>query len=113
MDTCAFVFLEDISDALPRLKNQSSRFQWTLPMAAAYERLEEDMSEALNAHRGNRSVLSTVLNGLLFYPDHPYGLGKLYGFENGRRRAQAAVSAPLSGDANRNVSGHTDLILSA
>jgi hypothetical protein len=51
------------------------------PMAAAYERLEESMSDALKAHRGNRSVLSIMLNALLLYPDHPYGLGKLYGFE--------------------------------
>jgi len=59
------------------------------PMAAAYERLEEDMREALKAHRGNRSVLSIMLNALLLYPDHPYGLGKPYSFEtdeDGRRQ---------------------------
>jgi len=58
-------------------------------MGAAYERLEEDMREALKARRGNRSVLSIMLNTLLLYPDHPYGLGKLYGFEtdeDGRRQ---------------------------
>lgn len=50
-------------------------------MAAAYEKLEADMSEALKAHRGNRSVLSIMLNALLLYPDHPHGLGRLWGTE--------------------------------
>jgi superfamily II DNA or RNA helicase len=81
MDTCAFVFLEDISDALPTYEESVIQVQMDTPMAAAYERLEEAMSEALKAHRGNRSVLSIMLNALLLYPDHPYGLGKLYGFE--------------------------------
>lgn len=89
MDTCAFVFLEDISDALPPYEESVIQVEMDAPMAAAYERLEEDMREALKAHRGNRSVLSIMLNTLLLYPDHPYGLGKLYGFEtdeDGRRQ---------------------------
>ncbi len=89
MDTCAFVFLEDISDALPPYEESVVQVTMDAHMAAAYERLEADMSEALKAHRGNRSVLSIMLNALLLYPDHPYGLGKLYGFatdESGRRQ---------------------------
>jgi superfamily II DNA or RNA helicase len=89
MDTCAFVFLEDISDALPPYEESVVQVPMDAPMAAAYERLEEAMSEALKAHRGNRSVLSIMLNALLLYPDHPYGLGKLYGSEideDGRRQ---------------------------
>src|SRR5260370_3995875 len=39
------------------------------------------MRKALKAHRGNRWVLSTMLNTLLLYPDHPYGIGTLYGIE--------------------------------
>src|SRR5207302_4478186 len=39
------------------------------------------MRRALKAHRGNQSVLSTMLNTLLLYPDHPYGIGTLYGTE--------------------------------
>jgi hypothetical protein len=37
------------------------------------------MRKALKAHRGNRSVLSTMLNTLLLYRDHPDGIGSLYG----------------------------------
>lgn len=80
MDTCAFLFLEDISDALPAYEESVIEVPMDAPMAAAYEKLEADMSEALKEHRGNRSVLSTMLNALLLYPDHPYGLGTLYGF---------------------------------
>jgi hypothetical protein len=82
MDTCAFVFLEDISDALPPYEESVIHVPMDAPLAAAYERLEEAMSEALKEHRGNRSVLSIMLNALLLYPDRPYGLGKLYGFES-------------------------------
>jgi hypothetical protein len=90
MDTCAFVFLEDISDALPPYEESVVQVPMDAPMAAAYEELESEMREALQAHHGNRSVLSIMLNALLLYPDHPYGLGKLYGFESdesgGRQR---------------------------
>ncbi|HVH85811.1 MAG TPA: helicase-related protein [Terriglobales bacterium] len=89
MDTCAFVFLEDISDALPAYEESVVQVEMDAPMAAAYEQLEADMREALKAHRGNRSVLSIMLNALLLYPDHPYGLGRLWGSEtdeDGRRQ---------------------------
>lgn len=96
MDTCAFVFLEDISDALPAYEESVIQVPMDEPMAAAYERLEEDMGEALKAHRGNRSVLSIMLNALLLYPDHPYGLGKLYGFETDEdgRRQRFLIASP-------------------
>jgi hypothetical protein len=44
-------------------------------MREAYGELEEDMRNTLKAHRGSRSVLSTMLNTLLLYPDQPYGVG--------------------------------------
>ncbi|MGH9566317.1 MAG: helicase-related protein, partial [Candidatus Angelobacter sp.] len=89
MDTCAFVFLEDISDALPPYEESVLQVPMDVPLLNAYEKLEADMREALKAHRGNRSVLSIMLNALLLYPDHPYGLGKLWGTEideDGRRQ---------------------------
>jgi hypothetical protein len=51
------------------------------PMREAYSELEDDIRQALKEHKGNRSVLSTMLNTLLLYPDHPYGLGRLCGTE--------------------------------
>jgi superfamily II DNA or RNA helicase len=81
MQLCAFVFLEDISGELPPYEETCLSVPMDAPMQEAYRELEEDMRKALKAHRGNRSVLSTMLNTLLLYPDHPYGIGTLYGTE--------------------------------
>ena len=81
MQLCAFVFLEDISDELPPYEESYVSVPMDEDMREAYRALEDDIREALKKHRGNRSVLSTMLNTLLVYPDHPYGLGTLYGSE--------------------------------
>src|ERR1700733_6138321 len=81
MQLCAFVFLEDISGELPPYEETYLSVPMDASMREAYRELEEDMRKALKAHRGNRSVLSTMLNTLLLYPDHPYGIGTLYGTE--------------------------------
>jgi len=81
MQLCAFVFLEDISGELPPYAETYLSVPMDGPMQEAYRELEDDMRKALKAHRGNRSVLSIMLNTLLLYPDHPYGIGTLYGTE--------------------------------
>ncbi|PYV99409.1 MAG: hypothetical protein DMG89_07905 [Acidobacteria bacterium] len=81
MQLCAFVFLEDISGELPPYEEGYLSVPMDPLMMAAYRELEDAIRKALKEHRGNRSVLSTMLNTLLLYPDHPYGLGTLYGTE--------------------------------
>lgn len=81
MQLCAFVFLEDISGELPPYEETYLSVGMDPLLMAAYRELEDAMRKALKEHRGNRSVLSTMLNTLLVYPDHPYGLGTLYGSE--------------------------------
>jgi superfamily II DNA or RNA helicase len=81
MQLCAFVFLEDISGELPPYEETYVSVAMDPLMMAAYRELEDAIRKALKEHRGNRSVLSTMLNSLLLYPDHPYGLGTLYGKE--------------------------------
>ena len=81
MQLCAFLFLEDISVELPPYEETYLSIAMDAPMLEAYRELEDDIRKALKAHKGNRSVLSTMLNTLLLYPDHPYGLGTLYGAE--------------------------------
>lgn len=81
MQLCAFVFLEDISDELPPYEECLVSVPMDGSMLAAYRALEDDIRKALKEHRGNRSVLSQMLNTLLLYPDHPFGLGTLYGTE--------------------------------
>jgi superfamily II DNA or RNA helicase len=91
MQLCAFVFLEDISGELPPYEESYLSVPMDPLMMAAYRELEDAIRKALKEHRGNRSVLSTMLNTLLLYPDHPYGLGTLYGTE-------------FDSEVNRNVS---------
>jgi superfamily II DNA or RNA helicase len=81
MQLCVFVFLEDISRELPPYEETYLSVPMDAPMREAYAELEDAIRKTLRAHRGNRSVLSTMLNTLLVYPDHPYGLGTLYGTE--------------------------------
>jgi superfamily II DNA or RNA helicase len=81
MQLCAFLFLEDISGALPAYEETLVGIPMDADLADAYSDLEAEIRDALKAHKGNRSVLSTMLNTLLLYPDHPYGLGTLYGTE--------------------------------
>src|SRR6202046_562816 len=97
MQLCAFVFLEDISGELPPYEEAYLSVPMDAPMREAYCELEEDMRKALKAHRGNRSVLSTMLNTLLLYPDHPYGIGTLYGTEFDpelKRRVRFVIAEP-------------------
>ena len=81
MQLCAFVFLEDISGELPPYEESYLSVPMDPLMMVAYRELEDAIRKALKEHRGNRSVLSTMLNTLLLYPDHPYGIGTLYGTE--------------------------------
>ena len=81
MQLCAFVFLEDISGELPPYEESYLSVGMDPLMMAAYRELEDAIRKALKEHRGSRSVLSTMLNTLLLYPDHPHGLGTLYGKE--------------------------------
>ncbi len=81
MQLCAFLFLEDISGELPPYEETYLSVSMDPLMMASYRELEDAIRKALKEHRGNRSVLSTMLNTLLLYPDHPYGLGTLYGTE--------------------------------
>jgi superfamily II DNA or RNA helicase len=81
MQLCAFVFLEDISGELPPYEETHVSVPMDPLMLESYRELEDDIRKALKEHRGNRSVLSTMLNTLLLYPDHPHDLGTLYGTE--------------------------------
>jgi superfamily II DNA or RNA helicase len=81
MQLCTFVFLEDVSRELPPYEETYLSVPMDALMMRAYRELEDAMRKALKEHRGNRSVMSTMLNTLLLYPDHPYGLGTLYGTE--------------------------------
>jgi hypothetical protein len=78
MNTTAFLSLEDISDNLPRYDESVISVEMDEELEKAYERLEEDIRAAIRAHRGNKSLMSILLNTLLLYPDHPYGFEEIW-----------------------------------
>ncbi len=79
MGLCAFVFLEDIADKLPPYQETLVSVPMDEELRGAYKQLEQDIKDCLKVNRKNRSVLSKMLNTLLLYPDHPFGLGTIYG----------------------------------
>jgi len=81
MSLGAFISLEDISEALPPYREEVVSVEMDPPLKDAYEKLEEDVKTALKEHRGNQSVMSVALNALLLYPDRPFHLGNLFGWE--------------------------------
>ena len=78
MDHCAFIGWRT-SPTVCRLPGGSRSGGDGRAAEDAYEELEEEITACLQEHRGNSSVLSTMLNALLAWPDHPYGFGTLYG----------------------------------
>jgi len=78
MTTTAFLSLEDISDNLPRYDESVISVDMDEALQQAYEQLEEDIRSAMKAHRGNKSLMSILLNTLLLYPDHPYDFDQIW-----------------------------------
>jgi len=78
MNTTAFLSLEDISDNLPRYDESVISVEMDEVLQTAYEQLEEDIRGAIKAHRGNKSLMSILLNTLLLYPDHPYDFDQIW-----------------------------------
>ncbi len=81
MSLGAFISLEDISEALPPYREEVVSVEMDPPLREAYKQLENDIKTALKEHRGNQSVMSVALNALLLYPDRPFRLGNLFGWE--------------------------------
>ncbi|MGC8551133.1 MAG: hypothetical protein ACP5M4_15755 [Acidobacteriaceae bacterium] len=78
MTTTAFLSLEDISDNLPAYDESVISVDMDEALQQAYEQLEEDIRSAMKAHRGNKSLMSILLNTLLLYPDHPYDFDQIW-----------------------------------
>jgi hypothetical protein len=96
MSLGAFISLEDISEALPPYREEIVTVEMDAPLKEAYKKLEEDVKNALKEHRGNQSVMSVALNALLLYPDRPFHLGNLHGWEfdpETQRREKFLISA--------------------
>jgi hypothetical protein len=79
MESTAFITLEDISNQLPSYEETALSVDMDENLARTYEEVESDIKSAMKAHRGNKSLMSVMLNTLLLYPDHPYGIGPIWG----------------------------------
>jgi hypothetical protein len=62
MSSTAFVSLEDIADNLPHYAESILSCEMDEGLASAYQRLERDLREAMQANRGNKSIMSTLLS---------------------------------------------------
>lgn len=103
MSLSAFVSLEDISSELPSFTEQVIGVRMDAPLQAAYQALEEQIKNAIKEHRMNHSVVSVGLNALLLYPDHPWNIGDLYGYEydpETQRRERFLIAQPEDLDQN-------------
>ena len=78
MSTTAFLALEDISDNLPCYEESVISVDMDEALQQAYEKLEEEIRSAMREHRGNKSLMSILLNTLLLYPDHPYDFDEIW-----------------------------------
>jgi len=63
--------LEDILDNLPRYNESVLSVDMDQELQEAYEQLEEEMRAAMREHRGNKSLMSILLNTLLLIPIIP------------------------------------------
>lgn len=79
METTAFISLDDISDQLPSYEETVLQIQMDDELARAYEKLSEDIRKAISEDRRNKSLRSVMLNTLLVYPDHPFGIETIWG----------------------------------
>ena len=97
MSLAAFVSLEDISTELPPYTEEVIGVPMDAPLQSAYKVLEEDIKNAIKQHHMNYSVVSVGLNALLLYPDHPWNIGDLYGYEydpETQRRERFLIAQP-------------------
>ena len=97
MSLAAFVSLEDISSELPPFSEEVIGVPMDAPLQAAYLALEEQIKNAIKQHHMNHSVVSVGLNALLLYPDHPWSIGDLYGYDydpETQRRERFLIAQP-------------------
>jgi hypothetical protein len=79
MGSTVFVTLDDIADYLPSYEESVIEVEMDAELARAYAGIEKDIRDAVRENRGNRSLMSLMMHRLLLYPDHPFGIGDIWG----------------------------------
>ncbi|MEO8597059.1 MAG: hypothetical protein ABI759_27320 [Candidatus Solibacter sp.] len=97
MGLAAFVSWDDVSSELPPFTEHVIGVCRDAPLQAAYQSLEAQIKNAIKEHHMNHSVVGVGLNALLLYPDHPWNIGDLYGYEydhETQRRERFLIAQP-------------------
>ncbi|MFP5230240.1 MAG: hypothetical protein ACLGXA_21705 [Acidobacteriota bacterium] len=69
---------EDIGDNLPPYTESVLSSEMNNELADACEEPEKALRNAMAEHRGNKGLMSVLLNTLLLYPDHPYDFEEIW-----------------------------------
>jgi hypothetical protein len=73
LNNTAFLYLEDVSDALPPYDEFIVPVEMSKTLQEEYERLQDEFIVALGEHpKAGGSIRSLMLNTLMLYPDHPF-----------------------------------------
>jgi superfamily II DNA or RNA helicase len=75
MSNTVFINLEDISSALPSYEEEVIEVEMPGKLSESYDYLADRFKAAIMEYGNGGSVGSTMLNTLLLYPDHPFGMG--------------------------------------
>ncbi|GGG86980.1 DEAD/DEAH box helicase [Edaphobacter dinghuensis] len=79
LSSTVFVSLEDIAHFLPPYEESVLQIEMGETLSKAYRKIERDIRAALEAHKKNRSLMSLMMHRLMLYPDHPFGIGEIWG----------------------------------
>jgi hypothetical protein len=92
LDKAVFLQLEQVATRLPKLEEELIAVPMEGAQEQAYKDLEEDMLAAVRTlvQRGNRQLLGSMVNSLLYYEDTCYAPWDPLGYYEGGRDGRAA-----------------------
>jgi SNF2 family DNA or RNA helicase len=92
LDKAVFLQLEQVAATLPKLQEELIPIPMEGAQAQAYEDLEKDMLAAVRdmARKGNKQLLGTMVNSLLYYQDTCYAPWEPLGYYEGEREGEGA-----------------------
>jgi hypothetical protein len=78
-DNCRTLARVRVHHYLPSYEESVIEVEMDAELARAYADIEKDIRDAVSQNRGNRSLMSLMMHRLLLYPDHPFGIGEIWG----------------------------------
>jgi hypothetical protein len=92
LDKAIFLQLDAVAAGLPNLQEELVAVPMEEGQAQAYEGLETDMTAAIRdlVRRGNRQLLGSMVNSLLYYTDTCWSAWEPLGYYEGKRDGEGA-----------------------